>query len=784
LNFFHGLSKAQVLFVLEGKISKAKILPQISFCVRDWKLEAQHVLERVCKADFASQPLIVRSSSIREDTENGSMAGAFESVLNVCSEAELERAINAVVASYGGDVVDDDVVFVQPMLSDVIASGVAFTFDPNSGAPYYIIDYSYGNDTTLTTAGESNDGKTCYVHRDADISIKSELVPEVLALCRELESVTQSSHLDVEFGLNSRSELYLFQVRPLNSSVKLCEAALQRQNDALKEAGELVSRLNNKIPYVTGDKTLLGNMPDWNPAEMIGARPKQLALSLYKEMITDRIWAYQRDNYGYKNLRSVPLLFSVAGSPYIDVRASFFSFIPKMVSDGLASKLVDYYLSQLEEKPELHDKIEFDIVFSCFTPSTPRMSKKLIDAGFTPVEVQELIVALRDLTNRITHPETGEWRVDRGKIDVLKQRQQRLIKGGFSHYDLLFWLAEDCKRYGTLAFAGLARAAFVATQFIKSLQDEGVLSKVRIETFWRSLETVGSSLKNDRRVMSRADFLAKYGHLRPGTYDITSPSYAEAPDRYFQWDVLGGSSLLRDAQGEEFVLTANEARGVQELLDDHGISHTPESLFRFIRAAIEGREYGKFVFSWSINEILKCLEELGAQNGFSREDCAHLNFQTLLGNYSYSAPLRRVMAESISQGKADYATTLCVNLPSLISSKSDIWAFEISNSIPNFVTQLDVDGEVMLVDGDVCHTDLAGKVVLITNADPGYDWLLSAGVRGFITCYGGANSHMAVRAMELGIPAAIGVGERLFAKLTAAQLVELSCSGKRITVLS
>jgi len=34
-------------------------------------------------------------------------------------------------------------------------------------------------------------------------------------------------------------------------------------------------------------------MPDWNPAEIIGIKPKMLALSLYKELITDNIWAYK-----------------------------------------------------------------------------------------------------------------------------------------------------------------------------------------------------------------------------------------------------------------------------------------------------------------------------------------------------------------------------------------------------------------------------------------------------------------------------------------------------------
>ena len=51
-------------------------------------------------------------------------------------------------------------------------------------------------------------------------------------------------------------------------------------------------------------------MPDWNPAEIIGRRPTPLALSLYRELITDNIWALQRRDYGYKNLENSGLLSS------------------------------------------------------------------------------------------------------------------------------------------------------------------------------------------------------------------------------------------------------------------------------------------------------------------------------------------------------------------------------------------------------------------------------------------------------------------------------------------
>ena len=104
-------------------------------------------------------------------------------------------------------------------------------------------------------------------------------------------------------------------------------------------------------------------MPDWNPAEIVGTRPKPLALSLYRDLITDSIWAYQRHNYGYRNLRSFPLMPHFFGLPYIDVRLSFNSFIPADLDEGLAGRLVDYYINRLLSEPNLHDKVEFEIVF-------------------------------------------------------------------------------------------------------------------------------------------------------------------------------------------------------------------------------------------------------------------------------------------------------------------------------------------------------------------------------------------------------------------------------------
>ena len=51
------------------------------------------------------------------------------------------------------------------------------------------------------------------------------------------------------------------------------------------------------------------------------------------------------------------------------------------------------------------------------------------------------------------------------------------------------------------------------------------------------------------------------------------------------------------------------------------------------------------------------------------------------------------------------------------------------------------------------------------NADPGYDFIFNYQIKGLITKFGGANSHMAIRCAEFNLPAAIGCGEQIFESL-------------------
>ena len=105
-------------------------------------------------------------------------------------------------------------------------------------------------------------------------------------------------------------------------------------------------------------------MPDWNPADIIGLKPRPLSFSLYREWITDAQWAYQRNNYGYRNLRNHPLLIGFNG--IYRYKGIFQFFYPKRYQRSL-DRLVNIYLDFLDNKPSLHDKVEFEIVISSWT---------------------------------------------------------------------------------------------------------------------------------------------------------------------------------------------------------------------------------------------------------------------------------------------------------------------------------------------------------------------------------------------------------------------------------
>jgi len=77
----------------------------------------------------------------------------------------------------------------------------------------------------------------------------------------------------------------------------------------------------------------------------------------------------------------------------------------------------------------------------------------------------------------------------------------------------------------------------------------------------------------------------------------------------------------------------------------------------------------------------------------------------------------------------------------------------------------------------------SAHLIAIESADPGYDWIFSRNPAGLITKYGGVASHMAIRCAEVGLPAAIGLGELIFEKLFTKSKINIDCQNETIIIM-
>src|SRR5699024_4251647 len=129
---------------------------------------------------------------------------------------------------------------------------------------------------------------------------------------------------------------------------------------------------------------------------------------------------------------------------------------------------------------------------------------------------------------QIINSKTGLWKKDISKINILKEKRADILESDLEVEDKIYWLLEYCKRYGTLPFAGLARAGFIAVELLQSLVSIGILTEEEKTCYMNSLSTVGKNMADDFVTLSKETFLHKYGHLRPGTYDICSKRYDQS----------------------------------------------------------------------------------------------------------------------------------------------------------------------------------------------------------------------------------------------------------------
>ena len=398
-------TKATTLERLAPHLTQGRLCDQIAVPANRWRNDRAAALAEIMER-FGPVKLAIRSSAANEDGWDNSHAGAHLSIVNTEASPEtVASSVDSVFDSYRSPNPADQVL-VQPMVENVVISGVVLTRDLDTGGPYYVINYDdfSGRTDTVTGGAES---KTIFVRRSRIEAMKSPRFRRLIDAAIELEEITASQELDIEFCIDSDDEVFILQVRPLAARRRWHPVPLAAIDQALGKVHAAITERMKRQPGLAGSTTILGEMPDWNPVEMIGKAPTPLALSLYKNLITDRIWAEARAAMGYRFV-DAPLLVDYCGRPYVDVRLSFNSFLPDGLGDSLAERLVNRALDRLSEHRNLHDKIEFEIAITCRDFAFDAMKADLRETGLSSGEIDEFEAALASITQRALVARRGE----------------------------------------------------------------------------------------------------------------------------------------------------------------------------------------------------------------------------------------------------------------------------------------------------------------------------------------------------------------------------------------
>jgi len=781
-------TKADTLKTLKPLLKKSKIEKIFSFSVSNWVNNKQKILDSIMK-EFSSMKIVVRSSAISEDTEEESMAGCFDSILNVDSkkEKDIENAIKKVIKSYKQKNSESSFnqVLIQPQTENISFSGVIFTRTLGSNAPYYVINYddSTGETDTVTKGVENKTVKISRFTSPKNIPVKFR---NVITSVKEIESLIPQFGLDIEFAVNTNDEVTIFQARPLTLSLKKDnqDNEIKNELDYLKNRLKKLSKRRN---HLAGEKTIFADMPDWNPAEIIGDSPNYLDYSLYDYIITNHVWHEARTSQAYFDVNPAKLVVLFGNKPYVDARNSFNSFVPKTVSKVLREKLVSFYLDKLEKNPEKQDKVEFEIVYTCYDLMFDEKSKELAKAGFSEKEIKEIKRSLIELTNNLI---VNKARIDDDLKNLQKMDSHR-IKISEKESDDINELLKDakslldnCKKNGTVQFSKIARLGFIGKIMLKSMVHKEIISQEFYDTFMESVSTVAKEISNDfinvgTGKMSREKFIEKYYHLRPGSYDITSLTYKSNPHLLKTIEI----SKAIDKDSDKFALDKKTKVKMDSALKENGLKFNAEQLLEFARKSLEAREFSKFEFTKNLSDALEIIAEVGERLGFSRKELAMLDVETIFTSKD-KEELVRIWKEVISMRMKKYNLNKKIALPPIICSEKDLDVIQLYTPIPNFITQKKIKGELVNLN-DIDKENIPkieGKIIMVENGDPGYDWIFTRNLAGLITKYGGVASHMSIRCAEFGIPAAIGSGA-LFDQLANAHHAILDCKFKKITPL-
>ena len=656
-------TKAETLIKLKDLVKESYIEDMIVVHVSEIMVNFDNVFEQI-KERFAGDKVIVRSS-IRYDEDSGySKMLHYNSIKAISSDnrIELEQALKKMALMYADGDKDnlvnffDEQILIQRYSENILISGVAFTRDFIYKRPYYMINYSDNNDNTEETKTKWIAHNVSWEFLDYDFLGLVKAVKEIETIYSDIEA------LEIKFGIDSIDNIIIYQVRPL---VELFDKPMALTDKEFFDAKSFA-----KCDYLDTSH-VLSDMANWRPAEILGMNPRPLDCSLYNELITSGVWNESISNMGYNSVIN-EIMQKVGNKPYISVDYSIDGLTPQNLDDNVKFKLKEYYIKKLKEKPNLHERLEVDLIFNCYDFSTDEKLSKLENEDFSKKEISDISNSLKEVTTNIIR-HYDEWlKKDLEELDNLTQLRHKIRSCAplretnvMKLYKYVNDLVDSIKTYGSPLYIRQSRCEIVARSLLNSLVDEGYFTPEDMYRFISGIETAEVRFEKDilRYIygeISADEFNEMYGHLRLKTYDIRTDCY-----KHMKLEgIFDGSEGMFKEDTEPVLLDENI---LMSALEKAGLDITPQDLISFVTEAIIQKAYFRFEYIKSLSLILDIIVVMGNLYDIDREDMSYLELSEITGYHSRDSYIQ------IIQSRRDmYHAYSYLVLPELIFNVGDI----------------------------------------------------------------------------------------------------------------